>query len=76
MILTLYILLSIEKMSVRCNQTNKKFKVDVTVLSSANGEPLNSNHLKESSQLLMDYNRKSWPVTVIKVYDELNTSGQ
>lgn len=54
-------------MTVKCNQTNKKFKVDASVLSRENGEPLTEADLVVGGQLLMDYNKKSWPVSVMKI---------
>ncbi len=48
---------------MRCNQTNKKFKVDIT-LSKDDGTPLSQEDMNEGSQLLMEYKKKSWSVTV------------
>ena len=62
----------IEKVSVKCNQTNKKFKVDTSTLSCDDGEPLTEDDLVKGSQLLMELDKKSWPVTVLKVFDEPN----
>lgn len=38
----------------------------VSLLSCDDGEAITENDLLEGSQLLMDHNKKSWPVTVIK----------
>ncbi len=51
---------------MRCNQTNKKFKVDIT-LSKDDGTPLSQEDMNEGSQLLMEYKKKSWSVTVTSV---------
>ena len=50
---------------MKCNQSNKKFKVDVTTLSREDGEPLGETDLNNGSQLLMQYKKKSWAVTVL-----------
>lgn len=65
----------IERVTAQCNQTNKKFKVDASVLSRDDGEPLTEDDVTMGSQLLMEYNKKSWPVTVIKI-DESNSNGE
>lgn len=62
----------IERVTVKCNQTNKKFKVDVSSLSREDGEPLTEDDIAPEKQLLMEHNKKSWPVTVIKVEESIS----
>ena len=50
---------------MKCNQKNKKFKVDVTTLSREDGEPLGEMDLNNRNQLLMEYKKMSWAVTVL-----------
>lgn len=44
----------------------------MTALSKDDGEPLTVDDLNEGCQLLMDYKKKSWAVTVVSVMGELN----
>lgn len=53
-------------MNVKCNQTGKVFKVKVTSLSRVDDGNMSAEDLAEGSQLLMNMNRKEYPVTVLK----------
>ena len=54
-------------MIVKCNQSGRRFTVKVDELSTLDGEPVDvGNDLKESCQLLLDYDKKCYPVTVIR----------
>ena len=53
-------------MNVKCNQTGKVFKVKVTSLSRVDDGNMSVEDLAEGSQLLMNMNRKEYPVTVLK----------
>ena len=57
---------STEKVSVKCNQTGKVFKVKVASLSRVDDGNMSAEDLAEGSQLLMNMNRKEYPVTVLK----------
>lgn len=57
---------STEKVSVKCNQTGKVFKVKVASLSRVDDGNMSADDLAEGSQLLMNMNRKEYPVTVLK----------
>ena len=55
---------------MKCNQSGKHFKVKTVALSTADSEPLTlMKELEKGTQLLLDINKKSYPVTVIKVTD-------
>ena len=54
-----------EKVHVKCNQSGKKYKVGIIALSREDGEHLTELDLKEGSELLMDYKKRSYPVKVI-----------
>lgn len=57
-----------ERVNVKCNQTGKIFKEKVSTLSREDlQEPLTAADFLRGSQLLMDINKKSYPVTVQKV---------
>ena len=45
----------------------KCHKVKVTSLSREDLEPLGGNDFSKGSQLLLEYNKKSYPVSVLKV---------
>ena len=65
-----------ERVCVQCNQTGKMIKSDVQALSREDGQPLSGDNLKKGVQLLLECNKKSYPVTVIKVEDKtINQSG-
>ena len=53
-------------MNVKCNQTGKVFKVKVTSLSRVDDGNMSAEDLAEGSLLLMNMNRKEYPVTVLK----------
>ena len=57
---------------MKCNQLGKLFQVKVTALSRSDDECLTMDDLAESSQLLMTSNKKSYPVTVLKVISALS----
>ena len=52
---------STEKVSVKCNQTGKVFKVKVASLSRVDDGNMSADDLAEGSQLLMNMNRKEIP---------------
>lgn len=58
---------TIEKVTVKCNQTGKLFKVRVSSLSRSDDGHLSRTDLVEGSQLLMRMNRKEYPITVQNV---------
>ena len=55
-----------EKVSVKCNQTGRLFKVKGTSLSRGDDGNMSMKDLAEGSQLLMKMNKKEYPVTVLK----------
>ena len=55
---------------MKCNQTGKLFQVKVTVLSRVD-ESLTQDDLAEGSQLLMTNDKKSYPVSVQRLYQLL-----
>ena len=57
--------LTVEKVTVKCNQTGKLFKVRVSSSRSDDGQ-MSTTDLAEGSQLLMKMNRTEYPVTVQK----------
>ena len=63
----LYLYVSIERVNVKCNQTGKIIKAKLTSLSREDTESLTASDLKKGSQLLLESNKKSYPVTVQKV---------
>ncbi len=55
---------------MQCNQSGKNFKVKIVALSTTDSEPLTTmKELEKGAQLLLDWKKKSYPVTVIKVSD-------
>lgn len=58
---------SLEKIEVKCNQSGLVFKTSVDSLSLEDGEPLTDEDLKPGSQVLADWNKKSYIVTVMKI---------
>ena len=64
--LSSFVCSSTEKVSVKCNQTGKVFKVKVASLSRVDDGNMSADDLAEGSQLLMNMNRKEYPVTVLK----------
>ena len=60
---------SVEKIDVTCNQTGEHFNVYIDSLFNDAGENLTSNDLKPGSQALMEYKKKSYPVTVVDKFD-------
>ena len=58
--------LTVEKVTVKCNQTGKLFKARVSSLSRSDDGQMSTTDLAEGSQLLMKMNRKEYPVTVQK----------
>lgn len=52
---------------MKCNQTGKVFKASTKSLSLEDGEDISSEHLKKGTELLLDYDGKAYPVTVMKV---------
>lgn len=60
-----------EKVSVKCNQTGKLFRVKVTTLSRNDDDDLTMDDLVEGSQLLLTMSGKSYPVTVLRVIPAL-----
>ena len=49
--------------------------MDVTALSKDDDEPLTVHDLFKGSQLLMDYKKKSWAVTVMSVNGKTHSNG-
>lgn len=68
------LLMPIDKVCVKCNQSGKLFNVKVEVLSREDMEPLGETDLYKGSQLLMEMKKKSYPVTVEKVISPLTVS--
>ena len=60
------------KVCIQCNQTGKIFKVEVDDLSRQDDLPLSREDFESGCQLLFEYNKKSYPVTVMNI----NTSRQ
>lgn len=60
-----------EKVCVKCNQTGKVFKVDSTALTRGDNESMTMDDLVEGSQLLLQMNKKSYPVTVRRIISVL-----
>lgn len=56
-----------EKIQVKCNQSGKIIKTKITSLSNEEGDYLTAADLVPGSQLILDCDKKSYPVTVIKV---------
>lgn len=56
-----------EKIHVKCNQSGKVFKTKITSLSTEEGDYLTAADLVAGNELIMDYDKKSYPVTVIKI---------
>jgi hypothetical protein len=56
-----------EKVEVKCNQTGKVLKASVKALSLENGQAISESDLKKGAELLLDYNKKSFPVTILQV---------
>lgn len=54
-------------MVVKCNQTGTTHKVEVTELSREDGEPLTKSCITKGNQLLMEKDKKSYPVTIVKI---------
>ena len=60
-----------ERIQVKCNQTGKIFRVKISSLSKDDMDSsLSAADLAQGSQLIMDFEKKSYPVTVMKVTDE------
>ena len=57
-------------MVVQCNQTGKTHKVKIASLSQEDLEQLKASDLTRGSQIMMEYNKKSYPVTVQKVISD------
>lgn len=64
-----------EKFSVKCNQSGKLYTVKVNSLSRKDEQPLTTTDLEKGSQLLMDYRKKSYPVTFVKHLTEVEPQG-
>ena len=60
-----------EKVCVKCNQTGKVFKVNSTALTRGVNENMTMADLVEGSQLLLQTNKKSYPVTVWRIISVL-----
>ena len=52
---------------MQCNQMGKEHKVRITSLSREDGQPVTISDLMEGKELLLDYNKKSYGVTVLKI---------
>ena len=60
-----------ERIQVKCNQTGKIFRAKISSLSKDDiDSSLSAADLAQGSQLIMDFEKKSYPVTVMKVTDE------
>ena len=54
-------------MVVKCNQSGKEYTVKVGALSRADLDEITPEDLTRGSQLLIDYGKKSYPVTVQRI---------
>lgn len=52
---------------MKCNQSGQIYKAKVTSLCTEDMNSITAADLIEGKQLMMDYNKKSYPVTVMKV---------
>ncbi len=52
---------------MKCNQTGKEFTVKLTALSREDGQPVTKVDLTKGKELLLDYNKKAYEVTVSSV---------
>lgn len=53
------------KITVLCNQTQKLHQVEASRLSLEGGEELTEKHTAVGSQVLLEVNRRTYPVTVL-----------
>ena len=64
-------LIFVEKNQVKCNQSGKLFKVKIAALSNPDLEPITTMaELEKGTQLLLEFNKKSYPVTVLKTIED------
>ena len=68
--------LTVEKVTVKCNQTGKLFKARVSSLSRRDNGKMSTTDLAEGSQLLMNVNMKEDPVTLKKALKEVQIDGK
>ena len=55
---------------MKCNQSGQVFKATVDSLSLEDGQPLSEEALKCGNQVLLDVDKKSYHVTVMKIIQE------
>lgn len=67
--------LTLEKIQVKCNQSGKIYKASVKDLSLEDGQAISEEHLEKGTEVLYEYNKRSYPVTVIKVTSEDGQDG-
>lgn len=56
-----------EKVHVKCNQTGTIHKVKIYFLSKTDDSELCHEDMKAGNELIMDFDKKSYPVTTIKI---------
>ena len=57
----------LEKVEVKCNQTGEHFFAKLEALSREDTMQITMEELNEGAQLLMKHNKKSYPVTILKI---------